>query len=154
MPQPRFNHLELTLPMGSLDEGGIRDDIRRFYGEVFGFEAMDVYIVKQNALLLRTDPETSQFILLTQMREPIQSPSYDHLGFLYETREEVDEILEKCKKFQERDDRVKLKIYKDLETEGSVVHAFYVKYLLPLYFDVQCIDYRAGSEPKRRWRFS
>ena len=154
MPGLRFNHMELTLPPGSLDEGGIREEIKRFYGEVFGFGSADVYIVKQNGLLLRTDDETSQFILLTQMKDHIHSPSYDHLGFLYETRAEVDEIREKCEKWQERDDRVQLKLYKDLDAGGTVVHAFYVKYLLPIWFDVQCLEYRPGASPAKRWTYA
>ena len=155
MPALRFNHMELTLPMGSLDDGGIRDEIKAFYGEVFGFEALDVPIVGQNGLLLRTDEETSQFLLMTQMEKPMSSPSYDHLGFLYETRAEVDEILEKCQKWAERDERVKLKLYDDLDAGKGVVHAFYVKYLLPIYFDVQCMEYANPADaPALQWRYS
>ena len=151
---PRFNHMELTLPLGSLEAGGLRDDIKRFYGEVFGFTALDTQLVGQNALLLATDPEVSQFILLTQMQTPMQSPSYDHLGFLYESSAEVDELLEKCRKAEARDTRVQIKTYQDLDTGGMLVHAFYVKYLLPIWFDVQCFDYKAGAaRPPRAWRY-
>jgi hypothetical protein len=151
----RINHMELTLPQGSLDEaGGVREDVRRFYQEVFGFESIDVPILDQNALLIRTDPETSQFILLTQMDEPLHSPSFDHLGFLYDTRQEVEEILERCEKWQARDDRVQIKYYDDLEPGGGlVVHAFYVRYILPIYFDVQVLEYAEGGEPEKQWRY-
>lgn len=150
----RFNHMELTLPMGSLDEGGERENIAKFYGEVFGFRASDVFIVKQNALLLATDDETSQFILMTQMKEPMSSPSYDHLGFLVDSRAEVDEILAKCEKFQQQDDRVKIKYYDDIPAGENTVHAFYVKYILPIYFDVQCIEYASEkTQPARMWQY-
>ena len=33
------------------------------------------------------------------------------------------------------------------------VHAFYVKYLLPIYFDVQCLEYADGTAPANRWVF-
>ena len=89
----RFNHMELTLPRGALDDDG-RADIKAFYGEVFDFEALDVPIFDQLGLLLRTDDETSQFLLLMESDRPIDSPGYDHLGFLYDTREEVDDRLE------------------------------------------------------------
>ena len=152
---PRFNHMELTLPLGSLDAGGLRQDIARFYGEIFGFRAIDTFIVGQNALLLATDPEVSQFILLTQMKEPMHSPSYDHLGFLYDSRAEVDALLEKCRKYQAQDARVAIKTYDDLDTGAMFVHAFYVKYLLPIWFDVQCFDYKAGApRPARGWRYN
>ena len=152
MPAFRFNHMELTLPEGALSEH--RDELRRFYGELFGFEDLDVPILGQMGLLLRSDPETSQFILVTEQRKHLCSPGYDHLGFLYESRGEVDELLEKCRKWQERDPRVELKEYEDLVAGPVTVHAFYVKYLLPIWFDVQAIESAPGSEPARRWSFA
>jgi len=148
----RFNHMELTLPKGALDAAA-REDIRRFYGEVLGFDALDVPILGQLGLLLRTDEETSQFLLLTEQEKHLASPGYDHLGFLLDTREEVDAVFERVKGFQEKDDRVRIKEYDDLVTGGVTVHAFYLRYLLPLWFDVQCIEHDEGTEPKRRWRF-
>ena len=150
MPAFRFNHMELTLPQGGLDPT-TRDEIKQFYGEVFGMEALDVPILKQIGLLLRTDPETSQFLLLTEQREPLQSPGYDHLGFLFDTRAEVDEKLEVIKKWQERDERVRIKEYTDLVTGDVTTHAFYVKFLLPIWFDVQCIEGLSADGP--RWTF-
>jgi hypothetical protein len=149
---PRFNHMELTVPKGALVQH--RAEISKFYGEVFGFESLDVEILKQTGLLLRTDPETSQFILITEQRNHLSCPGFDHLGFLYDTRAEVDAILEECQKRQEQDPRVELKLYEDLDAGGgSVVHAFYVRFLLPIWFDVQCMEYGAGAEPKRSWTF-
>ena len=135
----RFNHMELTVPKGALDDDG-RADIRAFYGEVFGFEALDVPLFGQSGLLLRTDDETSQFLLLMESDNPIDAPGYDHLGFLYETREEVDHRLDQVKAWQDKDDRVRIKEYEDLVTGDIRVHAFYVRHLLPIWFDVQCIE--------------
>lgn len=148
---PRFNHMELTLPVGELEAR--RQEIKDFYGDLLDWEALDVPILGQTGLLLRTDPETSQFILVTEQKTHIQSPGYDHLGLLYETRAEVDELLEKSKKWQARDDRVEIKEYEDLVTGGVTVHAFYVRHLLPIWFDIQCQEFDAGSEPPRDWRF-
>ena len=151
----RFNHMELTLPPGALDEGGIREEIRGFYTEVFGFDVKDIDIVKQNALMLRTDRDLNQFILLTQMEQHMQSPGYDHLGFAYETRAEVEEVLEKCRKYQERDDRVQLKLYEDIDTGRAVIKAFYVKYLLPIWFDVQSWEFKSAElAPAKRWTYA
>jgi hypothetical protein len=136
----RFNHMELTLPKGALGDDG-RSDIKAFYGEVFGFEALDVPIFDQLGLLLRTDPETSQFLLLMESDRPIDSPGYDHLGFLYDTRDEVDDKLDEVKRWQEKDDRIRIKEYDDLVTGNTVVHAFYVRHLLPIWFDVQSIEH-------------
>jgi hypothetical protein len=148
---PRFNHMELTLPLGTLGER--RAEIAAFYGDLFGWEALDVPIVGQLGLLLRTDPETSQFVLVTEQRKAMSSPGYDHLGILYDSREEVDALLEKAKKWQDRDPRVEIKEYEDLKIGGTTVHAFYVRHLLPIWFDVQVIEAPAGDAPTRRWRF-
>jgi hypothetical protein len=147
----RFNHMELTVAPGVLERH--RGEIAEFYGEVFGFEALDVPILGQLGLLLRTDPETSQFILVTEQRKHMDSAGYDHLGFLYDTREEVDLLLETCRKRQARDARVQIKEYDDLVTGGVTVRAFYVRFLLPIWFDVQTQEYAAGAAPERRWAF-
>ncbi len=136
----RFNHMELTLPKGALADEG-RADIKAFYGEVFGFEALDVPIFDQQGLLLRTDPETSQFLLLMESDTPIDSPGYDHLGFLLGSPDEVDEKLDQVKTWQDKDDRIRIKEYEDLVTGSTTVHAFYVRHLLPIWFDVQSIEH-------------
>ena len=149
---PRFNHMELTLPPGGLAER--RREIAGFYADLFGWESLDVDIVGQQALLLRTDPETSQFILITEQRKHMTSPGYDHLGLLFDSRAQVDALLEKAKKWRERDPRVEIKEYEDLHVGGTVVHAFYVRHLLPIWFDVQVIEYEAGAQPRRSWSFA
>jgi hypothetical protein len=149
---PRFNHMELTVPKGQLARD--RAQIGEFYRDMFGFEPLDVEILEQTGLLLRTDPETSQFILVTEQNQHMSSPGYDHLGFLYDSRAEVDELLEKARKWQLRDPRVQIKEYEDLKTGPTTVHAFYVRYLLPLWFDVQCLEYKPGAEPRRSWKFA
>ena len=148
----RFNHMELTLPDGALAAG--REEIRKFYGEVFDFEALDVPILGQIGLLIRTDPETSQFILITEQTKHLNCPGYDHLGFIYDTRAEVDALLEECKKRQAQDDRIQIKEYEDLVTGNVTTRAFYVKFLLPIWFDIQCQEFEAGTEPERSWSFA
>jgi hypothetical protein len=152
MARLRFNHMELTLARGALDEK-TRADLKRFYGELFRFEALDVPILGQLGLLLRTDAETSQFLLVTEASEPMQSPGFDHLGFLVETRAEVDALLARCRAWRERDPRVQIKEYADLVQGGVTVHAFYVKFLLPIWFDVQSMEYAAGAAPRQGWRW-
>lgn len=149
MPALRFNHMELTLPPGTLARD--REAIIDFYGEVFGFDAIDVPLFDASGLLLRTDPETSQFLLLMEQDKHLQSPGYDHLGFLYDTRAEVDDKLAQCKRWQAKDDRVRLKEYQDLVITPTVTHAFYVQYLLPIWFDIQVVEYEEGTAPQQRW---
>ena len=151
MPKLRFNHMELTVPIGELEK--LREPIRTFYGDVFDMEAIDVPILGQTGLLLRSDPETSQFILITEQKKHLQSPGFDHLGFLLESREDVDGLREKIGKWQEQDSRVEIKDYEDLVIQNVTTRAFYVKYLLPIWFDVQVIEYAEGTSPERAWHF-
>jgi hypothetical protein len=143
--------MELTVPIGELEK--LREPIRRFYGDVFDMEAIDVPILGQTGLLLRSDPETSQFILITEQKKHLQSPGFDHLGFLLESREDVDGLREKIGKWQEQDSRVEIKDYEDLVIQNVTTRAFYVKYLLPIWFDVQVIEYAEGTAPERAWHF-
>ena len=147
----RFNHMELTVPKGTLSKS--REDIREFYGEMLGFEGLDIPILGQTGLPLRTDPETSQFLLVTEQRAYMASPGYDHLGFLMETREDVDRVLEKCKKRRTTDARVQIKEYADLVTGAVTTRAFYVRFLLPIWFDIQVQEYEDNAKPARSWSF-
>jgi len=147
----RFNHMEITVARGHLEAH--RQEIRAFYGEVFGFEALDVPILGQTGLLLRTDPETSQFLLVTEQASHLSCPGYDHLGFAFDTREEVDALQRECLRRRRDDARVEIKEYDDLVTGAVTTRAFYVRFLLPLWFDVQTQEYAEGAAPQRRWRF-
>jgi hypothetical protein len=150
----RFNHMELTFPRGALD-ATVRADIAAFYGEMFGWHGFDVELFDQKNFLLAGDDGSQSFILLAEADKPMQAPGYDHLGVLCDTREEVDELLELAKKWRDKDDRVQILEFKqDLVTGPVTVHAFYVRYLLPIRFDVQCIEYEAGSEPEKRWVYA
>ncbi len=139
----RFNHMELTFARGTLDDT-FRKEVDAFYSDVFGWTGIDTEVVGQLTHILLTG-EHGDFILLAESSKPMQSPGYDHLGLLHSTRAEVDARLAKCKQWQEQDERVQIKDYDDLVTGDLVTRAFYVRYLLPIWFDVQCME--RGGEP-------
>lgn len=143
--------MELTFAPGTLDQD-FRRDVARFYEELFGWHAADVEVVGQCCQYLRVDD--GQFLLLAEYKTPMQSPGYDHLGLLCDTRAEVDEVLAKARAFRDQDDRVRIKEYEDLVTDNVTVHAFYVKYLLPIYFDVQCLEWKSGTAPSHHWQYA
>jgi hypothetical protein len=150
MARVRFNHMELTFPRGTLTEA-FRAEVADFYGGVFGWDARSVQVVGQDCLYLHVDE--GQFLLCAEADDPIRSPSYDHLGLLMDTRAEVDGALAEIERRGRDDDRVRLKRYEDLVMDHVTVHAFYVKHLLPIYFDVQCLEYAPGRSPAHRWTF-
>jgi hypothetical protein len=151
MTRMRFNHMELSFPAGTLTRE-FRNDVDAFYCDVLGWDALDTEVVGQSCHLLR--PDDGQFILLAEGKDPMSSPGYDHLGLLLETRQEVDGLLAECRRFQEKDDRLRIKEYEDLSGPRLNVHAFYVKHLLPIWFDIQCMEWAAGQEPPRRWQYT
>ena len=149
MATMRLNHMELTFPRGTLTPE-FREEVDAFYGSVFGWTFTDTQVIGQLCHLLFIDE--GQFILLAESDKPLSSPGYDHIGLLHDTRQEVDEALDACKRYQDKDDRVQLRIYEDLVSPTLTVHAFYVKYLLPIYFDVQCMERPPGTGPARQWQ--
>ena len=42
---------------------------------------------------------------------------------------------------------MQIKEYEDLVVGDLTVHAFYVRYLLPIWFDVQCMEQRGAAQP-------
>jgi len=151
MASVRFNHMELSFPKGTLTDE-FRGEVDAFFGSVFGWAAQDTQVIGQRCHLLQ--PDDGQFILLAESSKPLASPGYDHLGLLMDTREEVDATLEACQRYADKDDRVKILLYDDLVYPTLTVHAFYVKYLLPIYFDVQCMERPEGTGPAMRWQYS
>jgi len=151
MPGMRFNHMELSFPAGTLTPE-FRLEVDAFYCGVLGWDSLDTEVVGQSCHLLR--PDDGQFILLAEGSDPLSAPGYDHLGLLMDTRHEVDAVLGRCRAFAAKDDRLRIKEYEDLVGPTLTVHAFYVKYLLPIWFDVQCMEWPAGREPGRRWQYS
>jgi hypothetical protein len=130
MPSMRFNHMELSFPRGTLTKK-FREDVDAFYCDVLGWDALDTEVVGQSC-----------------------HPGYDHLGLLMETRDEVDAMLAECQRFAEKDARLLIKEYEDLAGPTITVHAFYVKYLLPIWFDLQSMEWPAGKEPTQRWQYA
>jgi hypothetical protein len=73
---------------------------------------------------------------------------------LVETWAEVDELLEQCEKFADQDSRMKIKKYDDLLQGPVTVRAFYVKYLLPIYFDIQFMKWEESAAPRQKWSYA
>ena len=145
----RFNHMELTFPVGSLT-AALREEIDAFYSSIFGWAALDTDVVGQSCHLLLPDPD--QFILLAESERPMSSPGYDHLGLLQDSRQEVDDVLEHCRRFQEKDDRVQIKEFDDIVLPEITQRAFYVRYILPIWFDVHSQEYPPGTS-RGHWQY-
>jgi len=71
MANMRFNHMELTFPLGTLTQE-FRDDVDSFYCGVLGWNALDTMVINQSCHLLQ--PDDGQFILLAEGKKPLESP--------------------------------------------------------------------------------
>jgi hypothetical protein len=139
---PSFNHVAMTVPADLLDARG-RADLLAFYGEVFGWTEMPSMTSDRVRLVLRAYTN-EQFVYLVADPKPMQCPQADHFGMSVSTPRELDEMLERARKFQARDARVEI-VERELEDFGAVkLHNFYVRYLLPLTIEVQCFEWAPG----------
>ena len=129
----RFDHMELTVPVGSLT-ATVRKEIVAFYGSIFGWSGTDIDVAGRPCRLLMCGSD--QFIQVLESEQPLHSPGSDHLGLLLDSRRDVDTALKACERYAESDDRVSIELREDLAYPGLTVHTFYVNYLLPISFDV------------------
>jgi hypothetical protein len=126
---PRFNHVALSLPADQLAAAG-RADVLRFYGDVFGWTELPTLTLDRERLVLRAY-SNEQFVFLHATSEPMQCGAMEHFGMSVDTKDELDAMYERARKFCELDSRV------------------YVRYLLPLHVEVQCYEWSEGFDAYR-----
>lgn len=133
---PRFNHVAMSMPADALDTEG-RRTIVDFYSEVFGWEELPMLTEDRRRLVLQAY-RYDQFVFLIAEDDPMECPRMDHFGMAVHSMEQLDELLEKCKRWRdEHDDTVDI-IDKQMEDHGPLkLHSFYVKHLLPMMIEVQ-----------------
>jgi hypothetical protein len=142
-PRPTFNHVAMSVPAELLDEAG-RDDLLGFFGEVFGFTEMPTMTRDRELLVLRAH-SNEQFVYLHAGEEPMRCPPSDHFGMSVASESELDGMLERARKFRERDPRVEIVEKQSEDFKVLKLHSFYVRYRLPLMIEVQCFDWARGA---------
>ena len=138
--KPRFNHVAMSLAADLL--GPVhRDEIVRFYNEVFGWEELPMLTIDERRLVLSVYTY-EQFVFLIADDTPMTCPRLDHYGISVATEAELDGMLDRAKAYQQRDDRVDI-IDKKVEDHGMLaITSCYVRYLLPMMVEVQWWDYK------------
>jgi len=145
----RINHLEVSFATGTL--AALLPDITAFYCDTLGFSQIEIDLFPKPHRFLTSDAYGGNFIYLAENAEPMRAGAEDHLGFHMDARETVDEVLAACLALRERDSRMQIKRLEDLDLPQSITHAFYFRYLVPIWFDIQIIESKPGFEPKQRW---
>ena len=139
---PTFNHVAMSVPADLLGERG-RADLLDFYGEVFGWTEMPTMTEDRARLVLRAY-NNEQFVFVVADEPPMRCPTGDHFGMSVGTPRELLEMLERARKFQERDSRVQIDEHEVEDFKVLKLHNFYVRYLLPLRIEVQCYEWAEG----------
>jgi hypothetical protein len=140
---PHFNHVAMSLPSDLLDEEN-RGNLTRFYSQVFGFEEMPTETIDRKRLVLGAG-RVDQFLFLIGNDEPMTCPRLDHWGMSVDTEEQLDDYLERAKRFQKEDPRVDI-IDKHVDDRPFLaLTSFYVAYLLPMMAEVQHWNWKDAS---------
>ncbi len=136
---PRFNHVAMSVPADLLGEKG-RGELLAFYSEVFGWDEIPTMTKDREIFVLRAH-RNDQFVFLIANDEPMRCGKLDHFGMSVPTAKDLDAILARAKKYEEKDPRVEI-IDRDIDDHGAVkVHSFYVRYLLPMMVEVQHFEW-------------
>ena len=136
MPKtPRLNHVAMSMPADALDDQG-RADIVAFYSEVFGWQELPTETIDRQRLVLMAY-RYDQFVFLIANDDPMRAPRLDHFGLGVDSEAELDEFLDRARRFGERDPRVDVIDKKTEDYPGLSITSFYVGYLLPMMVEVQ-----------------
>jgi hypothetical protein len=141
--RPRFNHVAMSLPRELLAPES-RDEITRFYNDVFGWEELPT-MTEDGRRLVLSCYTYEQFVFLISDDQPMVAPRLDHFGMSVATEAELDDMLDRAKKFQKHDDRVDIIDKKVDDYEMLAITSFYVKYMLPMMVEVQWWDFKDAS---------
>ena len=147
VPVPRFNHVALSVPPERLDAAG-REALLAFHERVFGWTEMPTLTRDRELLVLRAW-SNEQFVYLHASDEPMRTGAGEHFGLSVATRAELDGMYERALAFQREDPRVELEPPHTDDFHVLKLHAFYLRYLLPLRIEVQCFDWAEGFGPDR-----
>ena len=138
---PRFNHLAVSVAPDLLDEDG-RAAIAEFYGDVFGFEVYDELTKDRAQLVLRAHSH-EQFVFIVGEDDPMRAPRMDHVGLSVASLGDFEEVAERAAAWKAKlPDEVDLIEPSVEEYVGALkLHSFYVKYRLPMMFELQHFEY-------------
>jgi hypothetical protein len=139
---PRFNHVALTLTPDALDAEG-RAALLDFYGAVFGWTEMPTLSRDRELLVLRCG-SNEQFVYLHAAEAPMRCGAEEHVGMSVRTRAELDALWERAARRRAQDARVELTERKTDDFGVLKLHAFYVRFGLPVSFEVQCFEWARG----------
>ena len=148
--RPRLNHVAISVDPSILDEEG-RATVLDFYGQVFGWTEGDNSGEVGNPLILYTGAP-AQFVYLLPAEPFLVAPALDHFGLQLGSVAELEQLVQRARTYQRRDERVRIIDTSNRLTHGPthdyVLTSAYIGFLLPLMIELQHLERRqrrAGS---------
>jgi hypothetical protein len=140
---PRINHVAISVDADVMDDTG-RADLLQFFSEVFGWVEGDNSTEKGNPLILYTGSLGQFLYLLPAKDEFMVTPNMDHFGIEVSSKEELLELLDRVRAYQEKDPRVKVTDVGAMTTrygekQYTLTNA-YIWFLIPLWIELQHIE--------------
>jgi hypothetical protein len=143
MSQARINHMEVTVARGTLE--AMMPALKSFYCDRLGLVPAHLDAFPGPHVFLNSQDLRSFFIYVAEHEQPMVVRGDDHLGFHMQSARAVDEVLDACRGVAEADARMEIRELDDLDMTETHTHAFYFRYLLPIWFDIQHVAFkRAG----------
>lgn len=132
---PRLNHVAMSVPPDLLDASG-RRELLEFYGDCFGWSELPTETVDRQKMVLAVG-HWDQFVFLHAEDDPMRCPRLDHFGVSVQSRDDLESAWGRVAAWAGRDDRVDV-IEPNVDDFDVVkIHAFYVRFLLPMMVEVQ-----------------
>jgi hypothetical protein len=144
----RINGVQLTVPRGFLSDKAFAD-IDAFYVDTLGWSKRDASWEAETwgekCLMLAPTPD--QTVIVTEAEHPLPSPPDEMTTDLhvlpppllfvsYGTFEAVDEVLEACRRYQERDSTLKVVDFPVTPYHNVLCRNITLLYYLPIWIDV------------------
>jgi hypothetical protein len=139
----RINHMEVTVARGTLE--AMMSDLKLFYCETLGLKPAHLDAFPAPHVFLNSDELASYFIYVAEHDQPMVVRGEDHLGFHMPDAQAVDRLLDACRTVAKVDQRMEIRELDDLNLNQTRTHAFYFRYLLPIWFDIQHIEFKKTS---------
>lgn len=132
---PRLNHVAMSVP-SSLLAGEPRAELLEFYRGCFGWEEL-VEQGEEGRIAVLTVGHWDQFVFLHAEPTPMTTVRMDHFGVAVHSKEDFDSTWDRVAARAALDDRVDtIEPHVD-DFEVLKLHAFYVRFRLPLMVEVQ-----------------
>jgi hypothetical protein len=145
---PRINHVAISVDAAVLNDEG-RAALLDFFAEIFGWTEGDNSTEKGNPLILYTGALRQFLYLLPSTDQFMVAPNMDHFGMEVSSKDELVEILERVRAYQEKDDRVRVTdigtiVTRHGDNEYTLTNV-YISFLIPLWIELQHIERRSQA---------